>query len=98
MLVNTDIQLALAQLGIITAIDKQLKEILQYVGGKRMVYNALQVAEMLRYMQEADEHLLKILRGEINGELYVVDKGKRLSVERQDGEKLSNFHRSCEMK
>lgn len=81
MLVNTDIQLALAQLGIITAIDKQLKEILQYVGGKRMVYNARQVAEMLRYMQEADEHLLKILRGEINGELYVVDKGKRLSVE-----------------
>jgi len=81
MLVNTDIQLALAQLGIITAIDKQLKEILQYVGGKRMVFNALQVAEMLRYMQEADEHLLKILRGEINGELYVVEKGKRLSVE-----------------
>lgn len=81
MLVNTDIQLALAQLGIITAIDKQLKEILQYVGGKRMVYNALQVAEMLRYMQEADEHLLKILRGEINGELYVVERGKRLSVE-----------------
>ena len=81
MLVNTDIQLALAQLGIITAIDKQLKEILQYVGGKRMVYNALQVAEMLRYMQEADEHLLKILRGEVSGELYVVDKGKRLSVE-----------------
>lgn len=81
MLVNTDIQLALAQLGIITAIDKQLKEILQYVGGKKMVFNALQVAEMLRYMQEADEHLLKILRGEINGELYVVEKGKRLSVE-----------------
>ena len=81
MLVNTDIQLALAQLGIITAIDKQLKEILQYVGGKRMVSNALQVAEMLRYMREADEHLLKILRGEINGELYVVEKGKRLSVE-----------------
>lgn len=81
MLVNTDIQLALAQLGIITAIDKQLKEILQYVGGKKMVYNALQVAELLRYMQEADEHLLKILRGEINGEIYVVDKGKRLSVE-----------------
>lgn len=81
MLVNTDIQLALAQLGIITAIDKQLKEILQYVGGKRMVYNALQVAELLRYMQEADEHLLKILRGEINGELYVVERGKRLSVE-----------------
>ena len=81
MLVNTDIQLALAQLGIITAIDKQLKEVLQYVGGKRMVYNALQVAELLRYMQEADEHLLKILRGEINGELYVVEKGKRLSVE-----------------
>lgn len=81
MLVNTDIQLALAQLGIITAIDKQLKEILQYVGGKRMVFNALQVAEMLRYMQEADEHLLKILRGEINGELYVVERGKRLSVE-----------------
>lgn len=81
MLVNTDIQLALAQLGIITAIDKQLKEILQYVGGKRMVYNALQVAELLRYMQEADEHLLKILRGEVNGELYVVEKGKRLSVE-----------------
>lgn len=81
MLVNTDIQLALAQLGIITAIDKQLKELLQYVGGKRMVVNALQVAEMLRYMQEADEHLLKILRGEINGELYVVERGKRLSVE-----------------
>lgn len=81
MLVNTDIQLALAQLGIITAIDKQLKELLQYVGGKKMVYNALQVAELLRYMQEADEHLLKILRGEINGELYVVEKGKRLSVE-----------------
>lgn len=81
MLVNTDIQLALAQLGIITAIDKQLKEILQYVGGKKMVFNALQVAEMLRYMQEADEHLLKILRGEINGELYVVERGKRLSVE-----------------
>lgn len=81
MLVNTDIQLALAQLGIITAIDKQLKEILQYVGGKRMVFNARQVAEMLRYMQEADEHLLKILRGEINGELYVVERGKRLSVE-----------------
>ena len=81
MLVNTDIQLALAQLGIITAIDKQLKEVLQYVGGKRMVYNALQVAELLRYMQEADEHLLKILRGEINGELYVVERGKRLSVE-----------------
>lgn len=81
MLVNTDIQLALAQLGIITAIDKQLKETLQYVGGKRMVFNALQVAEMLRYMQEADEHLLKILRGEINGELYVVERGKRLSVE-----------------
>lgn len=81
MLVNTDIQLALAQLGIITAVDKQLKEILQYVGGKKMVYNALQVAEMLRYMQEADEHLLKILRGEINGELYVVERGKRLSVE-----------------
>lgn len=81
MLVNTDIQLALAQLGIITAIDKQLKEILQYVGGKRMVFNALQVVEMLRYMQEADEHLLKILRGEINGELYVVERGKRLSVE-----------------
>lgn len=81
MLVNTDIQLALAQLGIITAIDKQLKELLQYVGGKRMVFNALQVAEMLRYMQEADEHLLKILRGEINGELYVVERGKRLSVE-----------------
>lgn len=81
MLVNTDIQLALAQLGIITAIDKQLKEILQYVGGKRMVYNALQVAELLRYMQEADEHLLKILRGEVNGEIYVVEKGKRLSVE-----------------
>ena len=81
MLVNTDIQLALAQLGIITAIDKQLKEILQYVGGKKMVYNALQVAELLRYMQEADEHLLKILRGEINGEIYVVEKGKRLSVE-----------------
>ena len=81
MLVNTDIQLALTQLGIITAIDKQLKEILQYVGGKRMVYNALQVAELLRYMQEADEHLLKILRGEINGELYVVERGKRLSVE-----------------
>lgn len=81
MLVNTDIQLALAQLGIITAIDKQLKELLQYVGGKRMVYNALQVAELLRYMQEADEHLLKILRGEINGEIYVVEKGKRLSVE-----------------
>lgn len=81
MLVNTDIQLALAQLGIITAIDKQLKEILQYVGGKRMVFNALQVAEMLRYMREADEHLLKILRGEVSGELYVVEKGKRLSVE-----------------
>lgn len=81
MLVNTDIQLALTQLGIITAIDKQLKEILQYVGGKKMVFNALQVAELLRYMQEADEHLLKILRGEINGELYVVEKGKRLSVE-----------------
>ena len=81
MLVNTDIQLALAQLGIITAIDKQLKEILQYVGGKRMVYNALQVAELLRYMQEADEHLLKILRGEVSGEIYVVEKGKRLSVE-----------------
>lgn len=81
MLVNTDIQLALAQLGIITAIDKQLKALLQYVGGKRMVFNALQVAEMLRYMQEADEHLLKILRGEINGELYVVERGKRLSVE-----------------
>lgn len=81
MLVNTDIQLALAQLGIITAIDKQLKEILQYVGGKRMVFNALQVAEILRYMEEADEHLLKILRGEINGELYVVERGKRLSVE-----------------
>lgn len=81
MLVNTDIQLALAQLGIITAIDKQLKEILQYVGGKRMVFNALQVAELLRYMQEADEHLLKILRGEVNGELYVVERGKRLSVE-----------------
>ena len=81
MLVNTDIQLALTQLGIITAIDKQLKETLQYVGGKRMVYNALQVAELLRYMQEADEHLLKILRGEINGELYVVERGKRLSVE-----------------
>lgn len=81
MLVNTDIQLALAQLGIITAIDKQLKEILQYVGGKKMVFNARQVAEMLRYMQEADEHLLKILRGEISGELYVVEKGKRLSVE-----------------
>ena len=81
MLVNTDIQLALAQLGIITAIDKQLKEILQYVGGKKMVFNARQVAEMLRYMQEADEHLLKILRGEVNGELYVVEKGKRLSVE-----------------
>ena len=81
MLVNTDIQLALAQLGIITAIDKQLKEILQYVGGKKMVFHALQVAELLRYMQEADEHLLKILRGEINGELYVVEKGKRLSVE-----------------
>ena len=81
MLVNTDIQLALAQLGIITAIDKQLKELLQYVGAKRMVYNALQVAELLRYMQEADEHLLKILRGEINGEIYVVEKGKRLSVE-----------------
>lgn len=81
MLVNTDIQLALAQLGIITAIDKQLKEILQYVGGKKMVFNALQVAEILRYMEEADEHLLKILRGEINGELYVVEKGKRLSVE-----------------
>lgn len=81
MLVNTDIQLALAQLGIITAIDKQLKEALQYVGGKCMVYNARQVAEMLRYMQEADEHLLKILRGEVSGELYVVEKGKRLSVE-----------------
>ena len=81
MLVNTDIQLALAQLGIITAIDKQLKEILQYVGGKKMVFNALQVAELLRYMQEADEHLLKILRGEVNGELYVVERGKRLSVE-----------------
>ena len=81
MLVNTDIQLALTQLGIITAIDKQLKEILQYVGGKKMVYNAMQVAELLRYMREADEHLLKILRGEINGELYVVEKGKRLSVE-----------------
>ena len=81
MLVNTDIQLALAQLGIITAIDKQLKEILQYVGGKRMVINARQVAEMLRYMEEADEHLLKILRGEVSGELYVIEKGKRLSVE-----------------
>lgn len=81
MLVNTDIQLALAQLGIITAIDKQLKEILQYVGGKKMVFNARQVAEMLRYMQEADEHLLKILRGEVSGELYVVERGKRLSVE-----------------
>lgn len=81
MLVNTDIQLALAQLGIITAIDKQLKELLQYVSGKRMVVNAQQVAEMLRYMQEADEHLLKILRGEISGEIYVVEKGKRLSVE-----------------
>ena len=81
MLVNTDIQLALAQLGIITAIDKQLKELLQYVSGKRMVVNALQVAELLRYMEEADEHLLKILRGEISGELYVVEKGKRLSVE-----------------
>lgn len=81
MLVNTDIQLALAQLGIITAIDKQLKEILQYVGGKRMVFNARQVAELLRYMQEADEHLLKILRGEVSGELYVVERGKRLSVE-----------------
>ena len=81
MLVNTDIQLALAQLGIITAIDKQLKEILQYVGGKKMVFNARQVAEMLRYMQEADEHLLKILRGEVSCELYVVERGKRLSVE-----------------
>ena len=81
MLVNTDIQLALAQLGIITAIDKQLKALLQYVGGKRMVINARQVAEMLRYMEEADEHLLKILRGEVSGELYVVEKGKRLSVE-----------------
>lgn len=80
MLVNTDIQLALAQLGIITAIDKQLKELLQYVGGKRMVVNALQVAELLRYMQEADEHLLKILRGEVSGELYVMERGKRLSV------------------
>ena len=37
-----------------------------------MVFNALQVAELLRYMQEADEHLLKILRGEINGEIYTV--------------------------
>ena len=81
MLVNTDIQLALAQLGIITAIDKQLKALLQYVGGKRMVINARQVAEMLRYMEEADEHLLKILRGEVSGELYVIERGKRLSVE-----------------
>lgn len=81
MLVNTDIQLALAQLGIITAIDKQLKELLQYVSGKRMVVNALQVVELLRYMEEADEHLLKILRGEVSGELYVVERGKRLSVE-----------------
>ena len=81
MLVNTDIQLALTQLGIITAIDKQLKELLQYVGGKRMVVNALKVAELLRYMEEADEHLLKILRGEVSGELYVVERGKRLSVE-----------------
>ena len=81
MLVNTDIQLALAQLGIITAIDKQLKELLQYVGGKRMVVNALKVVELLRYMEEADEHLLKILRGEVSGELYVVERGKRLSVE-----------------
>ena len=81
MLVNTDIQLALAQLGIITAIDKQLKALLQYVGGKRMVVNARQVAEMLRYMEEADEHLLKILRGEVSGELYVIERGKRLSVE-----------------
>ena len=81
MLVNTDIQLALAQLGIITAIDKQLKALLQYGGGKRMVVNARQVAEMLRYMEEADEHLLKILRGEVSGELYVIEKGKRLSVE-----------------
>ena len=81
MLVNTDIQLALTQLGIITAIDKQLKELLQYVGGKRMVFNARQVAELLRYMEEADEHLLKILRGEVSGELYVVERGKRLSVE-----------------
>ena len=81
MLVNTDIQLALAQLGIITAIDKQLKELLQYVSGKRMVVNALQVVELLRYMEEAEEHLLKILRGEVSGELYVVERGKRLSVE-----------------
>ena len=81
MLVNTDIQLALAQLGIITAIDKQLKALLQYVGGKRMVINARQVAEMLHYMEEADEHLLKILRGEVSGELYVIERGKRLSVE-----------------
>ena len=81
MLVNTDIQLALAQLGIITDIDKQLKALLQYVGGKRMVVNARQVAEMLRYMEEADEHLLKILRGEVSGEFYVIEKGKRLSVE-----------------
>lgn len=81
MLVNTDIQLALAQLGVITAIDKQLKELLQYVGGKRMVVNALKVVELLRYMEEADEHLLKILRGEVSGELYVVERGKRLSVE-----------------
>lgn len=81
MLVNTDIQLALAQLGIITAIDKQLKELLQYVSGKRMVVNALKVVELLRYMEEADEHLLKILRGEVSGELYVVERGKRLSVE-----------------
>ena len=81
MLVNTDIQLALAQLGIITAIDKQLKELLQYVSGKRMVVNALKVVELLRSMEEADEHLLKILRGEVSGELYVVERGKRLSVE-----------------
>ena len=81
MLVNTDIKLALAQLGVITAIDKQLKELLQYVGGKRMVVNALKVVELLRYMEEADEHLLKILRGEVSGELYVVERGKRLSVE-----------------
>ena len=57
MLVNTDIQLALAQLGIITAIDKQLKELLQYVSGKRMVVNALQVVELLRYMAVSYTHL-----------------------------------------
>lgn len=80
MLINTDIQLALAQLGVIMDIDKQLRDLLDNASKKRMVSDTPPVIALLKDMREAENHLIRILTEKTDKDLYVIDRGKRIGI------------------